>query len=109
MNKITRNILAAALLLGAASPAFAKVNVFACEPEWGALATEIGGPLVDVGVGTTALQDVHQIEAKPSLIAKLCAEAGLRATAQKRLRIGRIALSGLPEGQWRYLHNHERF
>jgi len=46
---------------------------------------------------------------KPALIAKLCADAGLRATAQKRLRIGRIAMSGLPEGQWRYLQGYERF
>jgi zinc/manganese transport system substrate-binding protein len=51
--------------------AHAKVRVFACEPEWGALATELGGDLVEVTVATTALQDVHQIEAKPSLIAKV--------------------------------------
>jgi 23S rRNA pseudouridine2604 synthase len=46
---------------------------------------------------------------KPALIAKLCADVGLRATTQKRLRIGRIAMSGLPEGQWRYLQGYERF
>jgi len=46
---------------------------------------------------------------KPALIGKLCADVGLRATAQKRLRIGRIAMSGLPEGQWRYLQGYERF
>jgi zinc/manganese transport system substrate-binding protein len=44
--------------------------VFACEPEWGALATELGGKLVDVSVATSALQDPHQIQAKPSLIAR---------------------------------------
>jgi len=65
--------LACVLLLGlvAAAPAFAKPKVFACEPEWGALVTELAGDKVDLSVGTNALQDVHQIEAKPSLIAKV--------------------------------------
>jgi zinc/manganese transport system substrate-binding protein len=52
-------------------PAQAKLQVFACEPEWGSLVHELAGDKVDVDVATTALQDVHQIEAKPSLIAKV--------------------------------------
>ena len=60
------------LLLGTfALPAWAKLNVFACEPEWGSLVQELAGDKVDVSVGTSALQDVHQIDAKPSLIAKV--------------------------------------
>lgn len=60
------------LLLGTfALPASAKLNVFACEPEWGSLVQELAGDKVDVSVGTSALQDVHQIDAKPSLIAKV--------------------------------------
>jgi zinc/manganese transport system substrate-binding protein len=51
-------------------PAQAALHVFACEPEWGALAQELGGKLVDVSVATSALQDPHQIQAKPSLIAR---------------------------------------
>jgi len=51
-------------------PAQAAVHVFACEPEWGALAQELGGTLVEVSVATNALQDPHQIQAKPSLIAR---------------------------------------
>jgi zinc/manganese transport system substrate-binding protein len=47
----------------------AKVNIFACEPEWGALAELIGGDRVGVTVATTALQDPHQIQARPSLLA----------------------------------------
>ncbi len=47
----------------------ANVNVFACEPEWGAVAREIGGDKVSVTDATTALQDPHQIQARPSLIA----------------------------------------
>ncbi|SEB17376.1 metal ABC transporter solute-binding protein, Zn/Mn family [Variovorax sp. YR216] len=62
-------LLAAPLMLLAA-PAQAALRVFACEPEWGALAQELGGSLVDVSVATNALQDPHQIQAKPSLIAR---------------------------------------
>ena len=61
--------LAAPLVL-LAFPAHAALRVFACEPEWGALAQELGGSLVDVSVATSALQDPHQIQAKPSLIAR---------------------------------------
>jgi 23S rRNA pseudouridine2604 synthase len=73
-----------------------------------------GLQLLNQGSGKVSWQNEKRLRfavkpPKPALIAKLCAEAGLRAGAQKRLRIGRIALSGLPEGQWRYLHNHERF
>jgi zinc/manganese transport system substrate-binding protein len=52
-----------------AAPAFA-LNIFACEPDWGALATELGGSDVKVYTATTALQDVHRIQARPGLIAK---------------------------------------
>jgi len=62
-----------ALLLAAmvSLPAQAKLKVFACEPEWGSLVQELAGDKVDIDVGTSALQDVHVIEAKPSLIAKV--------------------------------------
>ncbi len=51
-------------------PSHAAVNVFACEPEWAALATELGGDKLKVTSATNALQDPHRIEARPSLIAK---------------------------------------
>ncbi len=51
-------------------PVEAALRVLACEPEWGALAQELGGKLVDVSVATSGLQDPHQIQAKPSLIAR---------------------------------------
>jgi zinc/manganese transport system substrate-binding protein len=61
----------ALLAAGAALPASAKqLNVFACEPEWGALAMEIGGDKVSVYTATTGSQDPHQVQARPSLIAK---------------------------------------
>ena len=46
---------------------------------------------------------------KPALLAKLCAEVGLTATAVKRQRIGRISMAGLQAGEWRYLQGYERF
>jgi zinc/manganese transport system substrate-binding protein len=66
-----KRTLTALLMTMFALPAFAKLQVFACEPEWGALVTELAGDKVEVSVATTALQDVHQIEAKPSLIARV--------------------------------------
>src|SRR4029077_6659206 len=47
------------------------LEIFACEPEWGALATELGGDKVEVFVATSARQDPHQIQARPALIARL--------------------------------------
>lgn len=52
------------------SLAHADLKVFATVPEWGALAETLGGDKVSVYVATTALQDPHRIQARPSLIAK---------------------------------------
>ncbi|RRS33413.1 MAG: zinc ABC transporter substrate-binding protein [Gammaproteobacteria bacterium (ex Lamellibrachia satsuma)] len=51
--------------------AVAEVTVFSCEPEWKALAEEIGGDRIRAFSATTAGQDPHHIQARPSLIAKL--------------------------------------
>ncbi|WP_026076063.1 metal ABC transporter substrate-binding protein [Noviherbaspirillum massiliense] len=69
MKKFFMALTAAAAALAAAS-SHATVNVLACEPEWAALATEIGGDKVKASSATTALQDPHRIEARPSLIAR---------------------------------------
>ena len=50
--------------------AFAKLEVFACEPEWAALAKTLGGEHLAVFSATTAMQDPHHIQARPSLIAR---------------------------------------
>ena len=42
-------------------------------------------------------------------IAVACEKVGLEVKSIKRLRIGRVALSKLPVGQWRYLREDERF
>ena len=55
----------------AAAPTHAALRVMACEPEWAALAQELGGPLVEATSATTALQDPHHVQARPSLIARM--------------------------------------
>jgi 23S rRNA pseudouridine2604 synthase len=47
--------------------------------------------------------------AQPGLLAYLCECVGLQIISMKRQRVGRVALSNLPEGQWRYLQANERF
>ena len=51
--------------------AHAQINVFACEPEWAALTRALGTDKVKVTSATTAMQDPHHIQARPSLIAKM--------------------------------------
>ena len=69
MSKSTQSLFGLAALLFA-SPVLAALNVFACEPEWGALARELAGDAASVYVATNARQDPHRIEARPSLIAR---------------------------------------
>jgi zinc/manganese transport system substrate-binding protein len=64
----TRYIFLALLLT--VSHSQAALNVLACEPEWAALALELGGDKITVSSATTARQDPHRIEARPSLIAR---------------------------------------
>jgi zinc/manganese transport system substrate-binding protein len=68
MQNILRTALAALLVLACGS-ASAAVKTLACEPEWGALLQELAGDKVQIYVATTALQDPHHIQARPSLIA----------------------------------------
>ena len=82
----------AGLALAALSgPAFAALNVFATVPEWGALARELGGDKVNVYVATSALQDPHHVEAKPSLIAR-ARNADLVVATGAELEIGWVPL-----------------
>lgn len=60
----------ALLILLTGVPAQAALKVLATTADWGALATELGGDRVNVYVATSALQDVHRVEAKPSLVAR---------------------------------------
>jgi zinc/manganese transport system substrate-binding protein len=50
--------------------AHAQLKVFATVPEWGALAQDLGGEKVSVFTATNALQDAHQVQARPGLLAR---------------------------------------
>jgi zinc/manganese transport system substrate-binding protein len=64
-------MLTTIVLATLAAPARAALEVFTCEPEWAALAGELGGDLVNAESATTPQQDPHYIQARPSLIAKV--------------------------------------
>ncbi|MDO8349713.1 MAG: zinc ABC transporter substrate-binding protein [Gallionella sp.] len=78
-----KKILFAALLFLSTS-SHAALNVFACEPEWAALTQLLAGDKATTYTATSALQDPHRVEARPSLIARarranllVCTGAGL--------------------------------
>ena len=89
MNSTNRwlALAAATALFLVCAPSFAKVNVFACLPEWAALATELGGDKVSVYQASNALQDPHRIEARPSLVARM-RSADLAICTGAELEIG---------------------
>jgi zinc/manganese transport system substrate-binding protein len=88
-----RLLLATTMALAAwmACVARADVSVFATVPEWGALAQELGGDKVKVYTATTALQDPHRIEARPSLIAR-ARTADLVVATGAELEVGWLPL-----------------
>jgi len=45
----------------------------------------------------------------PGLVPWMCEQVGLRLTSLKRIRLGRLPMAGLAQGQWRYLQPGERF
>ncbi|GLR26455.1 metal ABC transporter substrate-binding protein [Limnobacter litoralis] len=79
--------LAGLALVVSVNCAHAALNVFACEPEWAALSQELAGDKASVFSATNALQDVHHIEAKPSLVAHL-RRADLLVCTGSELEIG---------------------
>jgi len=102
MNRMFLAAALAAPLALLSLPSHAALRVLACEPEWGALAQELGGSLVEVSVATSALQDPHQIQAKPSLIAR-ARNADLVVCTGAELEIGWLPVllqqSGNPKVQ----------
>lgn len=84
-NKI--NLLLLVVGISLSQVAQANLNIFACEPEWASLAKELGGDNVTVTSATTARQDPHHIEARPSLIAKV-RRADLLVCSGAELEIG---------------------
>ncbi len=74
-----------------------------------------GKPLPNVKVSASSTLDAATIlrvavkGAHPGLIAYLFERVGLEIKSLKRIRIGRVSMTQLPMGQWRYLAGHERF
>jgi len=99
MPDILKTFLAI-LLAAVALPAHAALNIFACEPEWAALAQELAGDKASIYAATNALQDPHHVQAKPSLIAK-ARRAQLVVCTGAELEIGWLPLilheSGNPD------------
>ncbi len=77
--------------------------------------TTDGHPLPPVKVSINSTSDTStrlRVALKgthPGLMAYLCERVGRQIKSIKRQRVGRVALSNLPEGQWRYLQDGERF
>ncbi|WP_417345404.1 metal ABC transporter solute-binding protein, Zn/Mn family [Ferrimonas sp.] len=69
-----------------AAPQAWALNIFTCEPEYAALAKELA-PEANVSSATTALQDPHHVQARPSLISKL-RRADLAICAGAELEVG---------------------
>jgi zinc/manganese transport system substrate-binding protein len=86
MNKLfcTMGLIVLAIV---SAPAFAALNVFACEPEWAALTQQLAGNQASIYTATGALQDPHQVQARPSLIAR-ARSANLLVCTGAELEIG---------------------
>jgi len=78
---------AAILLAALALPAQATIRVLATTPEWAELTRDLGGDKVDVYAATSAFQDVHRVDAKPSLVSR-ARNADLVVAAGAELEIG---------------------
>ena len=81
-------------------PALAEIKILACEPEWAALAQEIAGDKAAVYSATTALQDPHRVEARPSLIAR-ARNADLAVCSGSELEVGWMPLLQTQSGNSR--------
>lgn len=69
MHTLIKSVLLFTLAV-LALPAQAALNIFTCEPEWAVLAQELAGDKASIYAATSALQDPHHVQARPSLIAR---------------------------------------
>lgn len=84
--RINFKLLLGSALLTLSHSALAQMNIFACEPEYAALAKELA-PDARIYSATTAMQDPHLVQARPSLIAKM-RQADLAICAGAELEVG---------------------
>lgn len=80
-------ILLCLTALTAVAPVQAAMKILATTPEWASLSRDLGGDKVDLYVATTAFQDAHRIEARPSLVAR-ARHADLVVATGAQLEIG---------------------
>jgi len=90
MKKLMLTLIATGIWLLAQS-ATAALKVLTCEPEWAALVQELAGDRISVSSATTAAQDAHHIEARPSLIAR-ARNADLVVCSGSELEVGWLPL-----------------
>ena len=103
--RIKKVWLGVLLLSLCSNAAYAQINVFACEPEWAALTRALGGDAVKVYSATTAQQDPHHIQARPSLIAKV-RRADLLVCTGAELEVGWLPLLLRKSGNGAIQPNH---
>lgn len=84
--RINFKFLLPVVLLTVSQSVYAQFNIFSCEPEYAALAKELA-PNARIYSATTAMQDPHLVQARPSLIAKM-RQADLVICAGAELEIG---------------------
>lgn len=84
LNKCSLVMMAAGAAI-IASPASA-LNIFVCEPEWKAF-LESHAPDASIYSATTAKQDPHYVQARPSLIAKM-RQADMAMCSGAELEVG---------------------
>mgnify|MGYP003645230400 CR=1 FL=1 len=87
---INFKLIVSSVLFTFSTHAFAQFNIFTCEPEYAALAKELA-PDARIYSATTAMQDPHQVQARPSLIAKM-RQADLVICAGAELEVGKYVI-----------------
>src|SRR5436853_7570095 len=71
MKRKVTSLLAAVSVALTATTALAKLNVVATTPDFGSIAKEIGGNLIELTTLAKPTEDPHFVDAKPSFIVKL--------------------------------------
>jgi zinc/manganese transport system substrate-binding protein len=86
-----RPLIALTLFLILPRLALADLTIFTCEAEWTALAQELGGEHIKAEAAVAGTQDMHYLQARPSLIAKV-RSADLVVCTGAELEVGWLPL-----------------
>lgn len=105
MRRLLLGVFALALVAATPRPADAGLKVFACFPEWGALAREVGGSSVEVFTAVSPQVNPDHVTVTPELLASLKAADLLVCTGGGfedewlPAALGRVQNPKLAEGQ----------